>query len=134
MPSERPFSQVLFLSLRCLKENILVTDCGRACLTDVGINNLAVRGFYNGFNPVPSAWSYKAPEELLLGTRDKRSDVYSLACTIYAVSMHIYCGVKIQLSFILSDYRSTLQIRLFSLCNTRIFAGLCGSLTPGTCN
>ncbi|KIM85776.1 hypothetical protein PILCRDRAFT_5422 [Piloderma croceum F 1598] len=85
LPSRHPFSQVLFLTLRHLKENILVTDCGRACLTDVGINILAVWGFCDGFNPVPSAWSYKAPEELLLGTRDKRSNVYSLACTIYAL-------------------------------------------------
>jgi len=66
-------------------ENILVTDDGRACLADAGVNTLAVRAFCSGFDPVPSAWMYKASEELLSGIRDQRTDVYSFGCTIYAI-------------------------------------------------
>jgi len=34
---------------------------------------------------VPLAWMYKAPEELLSGIRDQRTDIYSFACTVYAI-------------------------------------------------
>lgn len=78
-----------------------MTDCGRACLTDVGVNLLAIRAFCDGYNPVPAAWSYKAPEELLLGIRDQRSDIYSLACTLYAVSVSRF--ITSNSAFIRSD-------------------------------
>ena len=75
--------------LRCFEENIVVTDCGRACLTDAGLNTLALRAFSNSLEPVPSAWMYKAAEELLFGIRDQCTDVYSFASTVYAVSIPI---------------------------------------------
>jgi len=33
------------------------------------------------------AWMYKAPEELQIGIRDQRTDVYSFACVVYTVNM-----------------------------------------------
>jgi len=66
-------------------ENVIVTDCGRVCLTDVGVNTLALRAFSNSFEPVPSAWMYKDAEELLSGIRDQRTDVYSFASMVYAM-------------------------------------------------
>jgi serine/threonine protein kinase len=73
--------------LRLLKENKLVTDSGGACITDVGVNTLAIRTIYKDFYPVPSAWAYKAHEELMNGLRDRRTDVFSFASTAYAVSV-----------------------------------------------
>jgi len=75
--------------LKCLEENIIVTDCGRACLTDFGVNTLTLRAFSNSFEPVPSAWMYKDAEELLSGIRDQRTDVYSFASMVYAVSISL---------------------------------------------
>jgi len=66
-------------------ENILITDFGRACITDVGVNTLVVHAICKGFCPIPPAWAYKAPEELMSGIRDPSTDVYSFACTIYAI-------------------------------------------------
>jgi serine/threonine protein kinase len=73
--------------LRCLKENILVANCGRAHLADAGVNTLASRAFCDATKPVPVAWMYKAPEELQIGIRDQRTDVYSFACVVYTVNM-----------------------------------------------
>jgi len=69
-----------------LKRNILVNDGGQPCIADIGADILAVQAIYKGFSCVSGAWSYKAPEELLSGIQDQRTDVYSFACIIYAVS------------------------------------------------
>ena len=74
------------LTLKFPKENIFVTGSGHGCIADIGVNMLIVRATSDGFGPIPPAWSYKAPEELLLGIRDRRTDVYSFACVVYAVS------------------------------------------------
>jgi serine/threonine protein kinase len=71
---------------RHLKGNILVNYGGQPCIDDIGVDILAVREIYKGFSRVSGAWSYKAPEELTSGVRDQRTDVYSFACIIYAVS------------------------------------------------
>lgn len=71
---------------RHLKGNIFVDDGGQPCIADIGVDTLAVREIYKGFSRVSGAWSYKAPEELLSGIRDQRTDVYSFACIVYAVS------------------------------------------------
>jgi hypothetical protein len=86
----RPVSPVFLdggcSALRRLKENVLVTDCGRAFIADVGVNALAIRAICKDPDPVPLAYSYKPREELLSGVCDQRSEVYSFACTVYAVS------------------------------------------------
>ncbi|KIM76236.1 hypothetical protein PILCRDRAFT_826607, partial [Piloderma croceum F 1598] len=51
---------------RHLKGNILVDDDGQPCIADIGVDTLAVRA--------------------MSGVRDQRTDVYSFACVIYAVS------------------------------------------------
>jgi len=88
-------------------ENILVTDCGRACIADVGVNALIVREICKWFCPIPSAWAYKAPEELMSGIRNRSTDVYSFACTIYAASN--FHHVTFDLTLIL--FNSNIDVR-----------------------
>jgi len=56
-----------FLPSKIPQGNILVSNCGRVFLSDVGVNLLAVRGFCNGFDLVPSGWVCKALSKLLFG-------------------------------------------------------------------
>ena len=63
-----------------------MNDGGQPCIADMGVDTLAVRAIYKGFSRVSGAWPYKAPEELTSDIRDQRTDVYSFACIIYAVS------------------------------------------------
>jgi hypothetical protein len=56
-----------FLPSKIPQGNILVSNCGRVFLSDVRVNLLAVRGFCNGFNLVPSGWVGKALSQLPFG-------------------------------------------------------------------
>ena len=69
----------------------------------------------------------------MFGTRDQRTDVYSFACLVYAVSFLFY---------MLSDwaliprhnYSFILRVLHSDPCDTRIFADSSGSLTEAICN
>lgn len=78
----------------------MVTDDGRACLSDVGMHTQLskIAYIYNGAWPVPDGWMYKAREELLAEYDDpldlvhtKAMDVYAFASTTYTVnSIHYH--------------------------------------------
>ena len=64
----------------------MITREKTACLVDIGVRTLMNRCLYNDSTPLPSAWRYKAPEELAEGEGYTRAtDVYELAGTVYAV-------------------------------------------------
>jgi serine/threonine protein kinase len=69
--------------------NILVTDDGTICLSDVGLNTCLRNSMHDCSIPVPSSWMYKAPEELKAESDFKptqATDVYAFASTVYSVS------------------------------------------------
>jgi serine/threonine protein kinase len=76
------------------KANVLITDDGIPCLSDIGMNNRLLKVTYNNAWPVPSGWVFKAPEELFLQCdpavfrNTKAMDVYSFACTVFTVSLY----------------------------------------------
>jgi len=71
--------------------NVLITDDGRACLSDTGLNIRLRRAIYRDEWPVPTSWMFKAPEELK--AQDNLSsfepttamDVYAFASTVYSI-------------------------------------------------
>ena len=74
--------------------NVIITDDGRACLTDIDLLKSRLFNIIkNGTYPIPSGWMYKAPEELLLECDPasfrltRAMDVYSFASTVCVVSM-----------------------------------------------
>lgn len=75
--------------------NIMITDDGRACISDVGLNVRLRRAVHNDTWPVPSSWMFKAPEGLAAlddpssFEPTKSMDVYAFASTVYNVSTHI---------------------------------------------
>jgi len=75
------------------KANVLITDDGIPCLSDVGMNNRLLKVIYNNSWPVPSGWVFKALEELSPQCdpaefrNTKAMDVYSFACTVFTVSL-----------------------------------------------
>jgi serine/threonine protein kinase len=72
--------------------NIMMTDDGRPCLADVGMNSRLFKIKYGDVRPIPSEWMFKAPEELSprcdppFFTATKEMDVYAFAGTVYSVS------------------------------------------------
>lgn len=72
--------------------NVMITDDGRACLSDIGLNICLRHAIYRDRWLVPSSWMFKPPEELV--TQDdtssfkptKAMDVYAFASTAYSVS------------------------------------------------
>jgi hypothetical protein len=70
-----------------MQGNILITHQGTVRVADAGLNTLIMQHMPVGCLPIPAAWMYKAPEELLYGSRTVQTDTYSLASTIYAVSV-----------------------------------------------
>jgi hypothetical protein len=76
--------------------NVMITDDGRACLSDTGLNIQLRRAICKDEWPVPSSWMFKAPEELK--AQDNLSsfeptatmDVYAFASTVYSVSSSLY--------------------------------------------
>jgi hypothetical protein len=69
-----------------MQGNILITPQGTVRVGDVAFNTLIMQQMYDGLLPVPATWMYKAPEELLDGSRTMQTDIYALASTVYAVS------------------------------------------------
>jgi hypothetical protein len=65
---------------------VLITDDGRACITDVGIYTSVIQTTHGHRLPIPPQWPYKSPDELLNGIQTSHADVYSFACTVYSVS------------------------------------------------
>jgi hypothetical protein len=65
---------------------VLITDDGRACVTDVGIYTSVIQTIRGHRIPIPPQWPYKSSEELLNGVQTSHTDVYSFACTVYSVS------------------------------------------------
>jgi len=74
-----------------LPSNVLITDDGRPCITDVGLNARLSRIKYNDPWPIPSGWMFKAPEELSPQFNSstlsptKEMDVYAFASTVYSI-------------------------------------------------
>jgi len=78
--------------------NIMITDDGRPCLTDVGLNLCLSKVLHTSTWPIPSAWMFKAPEELQfecdldLFQPTTAMDVYTFASTVYVVSGYsLFC-------------------------------------------
>ncbi|KIM85777.1 hypothetical protein PILCRDRAFT_344290 [Piloderma croceum F 1598] len=65
--------------------NMLITDNGRACITDVGLYTSVIRTTRGHRLPIPLQWPYKSPEELVNGVQTSYTDVYSFACTVYSM-------------------------------------------------
>ena len=76
-------------------------------------------------------WAYKAPEEIMFGICDKRTDVYSFACLVYAASFLFYMLSNKTLILVNSFMSRAIPS---DSCNTCIFADSSGSLTEGICN
>lgn len=68
------------------QDNVLISDELHACVVDAYVNTLLRETVYTGNLPVPTDWPYKSPEELLHGSRNFQTDVYSFACVVYSVS------------------------------------------------
>lgn len=64
----------------------MVTAQGTIRVTDAGLNALIIQHMHDDYVPVPSAWMYKSPEELLDGTHSIQADTYSFGSTVYTVS------------------------------------------------
>jgi len=66
--------------------NILVTNDGRACVSDTAFNILMRQVTYDNHTPTPVTWRYKSPEELVnAAPMGAGADVYSWACVVYEV-------------------------------------------------
>lgn len=72
--------------------NVMITDDGRACLSDTGLNIRLRQAIHSNEWPVPPGWMFKAPEELdFQGDPSAFKpttaiDVYAFASTAYSVS------------------------------------------------
>ena len=83
-----------WLDLSSSQTNVMITDDGRPCLSDVGLNAGLAKAILDSDRwPVPSGWMFKAPEELSFECEPasfihtKAMDVYSLGITTYTVSL-----------------------------------------------
>jgi len=81
-------------SISSSQTNVMITDDGRPCLSDVGLNAGLAKVILDSDKwPVPSGWMFKAPEELSFECEPasfihtKAMDVYSLGITTYTVSL-----------------------------------------------
>jgi len=74
-----------------LPSNVMITDDGRPCISDVGLNARLSRIKYSDAWPIPSGWMFKAPEELspqfdsCIFSPTKEMDVYAFASTVYSI-------------------------------------------------
>ncbi|KIM85771.1 hypothetical protein PILCRDRAFT_816977 [Piloderma croceum F 1598] len=66
-------------------ENICITDDGVVRVTDIGVDTQVRLTNDKYIYSVPSNWMYKASEELEMNTRTTKTDVCSLAATIYSI-------------------------------------------------
>jgi serine/threonine protein kinase len=93
------------------EDNILIANDGRACLSDVGMNARLLKVTYSKGWPIPSAWVFKALEELspqcdpALFWNTGAMDVYSFACTVFTVSLDIFST---------SSYLDTYHLQIFT--------------------
>ena len=88
------FSDRMNDSISSSQTNVMITDNGRPCLSDVGLNAGLAKVILDSDKwPVPSGWMFKAPEELSFECEPasfihtKAMDVYSLGITTYTVSL-----------------------------------------------
>ena len=59
------FSNHMNGSILSSQTNVMITDDGRPCLSDVGLNAGLAKVILDSDRwPVPSGWMFKAPEEL----------------------------------------------------------------------
>src|ERR1700736_262591 len=74
----------------------MMTDDGRPCLADVGLNARLCKVKYTDAWPIPPSWMFKAPEELApqcdpsLFSATKEMDVYAFASTVFTVSLCVF--------------------------------------------
>lgn len=77
----------------------MIKNDGKACLADVGLNQMLSRIINGDTRPVPSSCMFKAPEELLPDSEPsdfvptKEMDMYSFASTVYTVC-HSKSGLR----------------------------------------
>ena len=69
----------------------MITDDGRPCISDIGLNARLSRLKYGDAWPIPSGWMFKAPEELIPNVNSPiflitpNMDVYAFASCVYTV-------------------------------------------------
>jgi len=80
----------LLTKIRVWQENICITDDGIVRVTDIGVDTQVRLTNDRYIHSVPSKWIYKSSEELEMNTRTTKTDVYSLAVTIYSVRVLFY--------------------------------------------
>jgi len=74
-----------------LPSNVMITDDGKPCISDVGLNARLSRIKHSGAWPIPYGWMFKAPEELSpqfdtsIFSPTKEMDVYAFASTVYSI-------------------------------------------------
>ena len=80
----------LLTKIRIWQENICITDDGIVRVTDIGVDTQVRLTNDKYIYSVPSKWIYKASEELEMNTRTTKTDVCSLAVTIYSVRVILF--------------------------------------------
>jgi len=69
----------------------MITDDGRPCISDIGLNARLSRIKYEGEWPIPLGWMFKAPEELSphvdssIFSITRQMDLYAFASCVYAI-------------------------------------------------
>lgn len=82
-----------FWCLPCVQANILVTDLGRACISDFGSSTIQDAFQMNGSTSLCGTTRWQAPEllspEVEFPRASPESDVYAYACVLYEVCFNI---------------------------------------------
>jgi hypothetical protein len=86
----------LLTKIRFWQENICITDDGIVRVTDIGVDTQVRLTNDKYIYSVPSNWMYKASEELEMNTRTTKTDVCSLAATIYSVCVILFYNLHDQ--------------------------------------
>jgi hypothetical protein len=73
----------------------MISDDGRPCLSEVGLNACLVKVVWSDRKPVPPSWMFKSPEDLsFVGEHTsfmttQAMYVYALGATIYSVCPYV---------------------------------------------
>jgi serine/threonine protein kinase len=85
--------------------NVMITEDGRVCLSDVGLNVRLIIVLCGDRRRCPSGWIFKAPEELSFDCDPAsfmptaQMDVYAFATTVYTVSIYTFALFRILTPF-----------------------------------